>query len=149
MKNTTKVKIWGFTQLVIGAVLIVLAWFVYNKEDMFGNSPNVAMFVIGILLAFWAFIIIIAGFDPQFAKFSAKMRSETLDYAKDEIKEATSKQAETVVPAVTPTIKRAYKEIKDEKSVEDKLKEAKRLFDNEIITAEEYKEIRRRVLDDF
>ena len=146
MKNATKLKIWGFTQLCIGALLIILALFVYNDKDMFVNTPNTALLTIGSILAVLTIPIIFVGFVPEITKFLSKMQSETFDHAKDEIKDAASKQAETVVPAVTPSIKRAYQEIKDEKTIEEKLIEAKTLLDKQVITKEEYEQMRKSIL---
>lgn len=142
MKNATKLKIWGFTQLCIGALLIILA----NDKDMFINTPNAALLTIGSTLTVLAIPIIFVGFVPEITKFLSKMQSETIDHAKDEIKDAASKQAETVVPAVTPSIKKAYEEIKDEKTIEDKLIEAKNLLDKQVITEEEYEQMRKSIL---
>lgn len=146
MKNATKLKIWGFTQLCIGVLLIVLAFFVFNDKDMFVNTPNAALLTIGSTLTVLAIPIIFVGFVPEITKFLSKMQSETIDHAKDEIKDAASKQAETVVPAVTPSIKKAYEEIKDEKTIEDKLIEAKNLLDKQVITEEEYEQMRKSIL---
>ena len=62
------------------------------------------------------------------------------------LKKQCQKRANTIIPAVTPSLKHAYKEIKDEKSIEDKLEMAQSLLHRKLITEEEYKQMRKNIL---
>lgn len=150
MKNSTKLKIWGVTQLIIGLSLLILGSTVFRDKswDDFAWKPNFALFVPGMFIAFFAIGIIIAGFNPQITKFSAKLQSEVIDHAKEEIKESISKTADTIVPAITPSIKTAFSEINDCKKIskQNQLIEAKILLDNNLITEDEYQEMRKSIL---
>lgn len=151
MKNSTKLKVWGILQLIIGFLLLILASTVFRDKswDDFAWKPNFALFVPGMFLSFFAIGIIITGFNPQITKFTAKLQSEVIDHAKEEIEESISKTAETVVPAVTPSIKMALAEFSDIKnpSKHKQLEEAKLLLDDELITKEEYLEMRKNILN--
>lgn len=151
MKNSTKLKVWGILQLIIGFILLILASTVFRDKswDDFAWKPNFALFVPGMFLAFFAIGIIITGFKPQITKFSAKLQSEVIDHAKEEMKESISKTAETIVPAVTPSIKMALSEFSDIKnpSKRKQLEEAKLLLDDKLITEDEYLEMRKNILN--
>jgi len=68
------------------------------------------------------------------------------------MKEAISKSADTVIPAITPSIKTAVSELKTDKkssqynSKADQLTEAKKLFDNNLISEDEYRAMRKNIL---
>lgn len=146
MKKTKIFKIWGAVQLGVGLIVVILA-FIF-KIDMDGpfTMPNPGILTLGGFLTSTAVIILIIGFIPEIVKLFSNIKSEIIDHAGKDISEATKKGAETVVPAVTPELKRAYKTIKDEKTIEEKLSEAQRLLDNKIITKEEYDQMRKRIL---
>lgn len=151
MKNSTKLKVWGILQLIIGFLLLILASTVFRDKswDDFAWKPNFALFVPGMFLSFFAIGIIITGFNPQITKFTAKLQSEVIDHAKEEIEESISKTADTIVPAVTPSIKMALSEFSDIKnqSKRNQLEEAKLLLDDKLITKEEYLEMRKNILN--
>lgn len=154
MKATTKLKIWGFSQLIIAVLLIVLGSTVFRDRswDDFAWKPSFALFVPGMFLAILSLPIIISGFNPQITKFGAKLQSEVIDYAGEDMKEAISKSANTVIPAVTPSIKQAVFDINNEKakgkssSKEDQLIEAKKLLDAHLINEDEYNQMRKSIL---
>jgi hypothetical protein len=154
MKVTKKLKIWGFSQLGIAVLLIILGSTVLRDRswDDFTWKPNFALFVPGMFLAVLSLPIIISGFHPQITKLGAKLQSEVMDYAGEDMKQAISKSANTVIPAVTPSIKQAISEIKNEKakeennSIEEQLIEAKKLFDDHLISEDEYKQMRKSIL---
>ncbi len=155
MKNSQKLKIWGFFQLAFAILLIVLGSTVYRDKswDHFAWKPNFLLFVPGMFLAVLSLPIIISAFHPQIAKFNAKLQSEVIDYAGEDMKEAISKSAgKVVIPAVTPSIKEAISEIKGERvntSIDSKkleLKEAKKLYDDCLISQEEYQQMRKNIL---
>lgn len=155
MKKTTLLKIIGFATLVVGLVLIYLGATVFRDRawDDFGWKPNFALFVPGQFLALFSLLIILSGFAPQITKFQAKVHKETLDYAGEDIKSATAKSAETIIPAITPSIKIAVNEIKDGitnpnvKSKKELLLEAKEMLDEKLISDQEYEVMRRDILD--
>lgn len=66
----------------------------------------------------------------------------------EEIKESVAKEANTVVPAITPAVKTAVSEINLglKVSKEDQLTEAKKLLNDDLITEEEYQEMRKTFL---
>lgn len=154
MKTSTKFKIWGFSQLAIAILLIVLGSTVFRDKswDDFAWKPNFALFVPGMFLAVLSLPIILYGFNPQIVKLGAKLQSETIDYAGEDVKEAISKSADTVIPAITPALKQAVSEFKDDNgdkdndSIEERLIEAKKLFDNHLINEDEYKQMRNNIL---
>lgn len=154
MKNTTKLKIWGFSQLAIAAILIFLGSTVFRDRswDGFAWKPNFLLFVPGMFLSILSLPIIVTGFNPQITKFGAKLQSETLEHAGSEMKDAISKTANTVVPAITPSIKTAISELKTDNkttstlSKKDQLLEAKKLYDEHLISATEYQEMRKNIL---
>ena len=154
MKVTKKLKIWGFAQLAIAVLLIILGSTVFRDKSWDGLAwkPNFALFVPGMFLAVLSLPIIVSGFNPQIVKFGSKLQSEVIDYAGEDMKRAISKSAHTVIPAVTPSIKQAISEIKDDKtkeevdSIEEELIEAKNLLDDHLISEDEYKQMRKSIL---
>ncbi|MCD4827708.1 MAG: hypothetical protein K8Q99_08025 [Acholeplasmataceae bacterium] len=154
MKATMKLKIWGFTQLAIAVLLIILGSTVFRDISWDGITwkPNFALFVPGMFLAVLSLPIIVSGFNPQIVKFGSKLQSEVIDYAGEDMRQAISKSAHTVIPAVTPSIKQALSEIKNEKtkdeddSIEEELIEAKKLLDDHLISEDEYKQMRKSIL---
>ena len=154
MKTSTKFKIWGFSQLAIAILLIVLGSTVFRDKswDDFAWKPNFALFVPGMFLAVLSLPIILSGFNPQIVKLGANLQSETIDYAGEDVKEVISKSADTVIPAITPALKQAVSEFKDDNgdkdndSIEERLIEAKKLFDNHLINEDEYKQMRNNIL---
>ena len=154
MKNSTKLKIWGFCQLALAIILIILGSTVFRDKswDNFAWKPNFALFVPGLFLAFFSLPIILVGFNPQIAKFGSKLQSEVIDYAGKDMKEAISKSSNTVIPAITPSIKAAVSEFKSDKKTLEKdskelqLIEAKKLFDDHLISEDEYRAMRKSIL---
>ena len=154
MKTSTKFKIWGFSQLAIAILLIVLGSTVFRDKswDDFAWKPNFALFVPGMFLAVLSLPIILSGFNPQIVKLGANLQSETIDYAGEDVKEVISKSADTVIPAITPALKQAVSEFKDDNgdkdndSIEERLIEPKKLFDNHLINEDEYKQMRNNIL---
>jgi hypothetical protein len=153
MKNTTKLKIWGLCQLVLAIILVLLGGTVMRDTSWTLEwKPNYGLFVPGMFLGMLSLPIIFIGFSPEITKFSSKLHSETIDYAQDEMKEAISKSADTVIPTITPSIKNAVNEINGDKrkvnnmTKEEQLMEAKKLFDTHLIEEEEYKSMRKKIL---
>lgn len=153
MKNSTKLKIWGFLQLGFALLLVILGSTVFRDKswDGFAWKPNFALFVPGMFLSVLSLPIIITGFNPQIAKFGAKLQSEVIDHAGKDMSSAISKTANTVVPAITPSIKQAVSEIKtnkvsDSDSIKEQLLEAKKLLDEHLISEDEYQLMRKNIL---
>lgn len=146
MKNTQKFKNAGFIVLSFAIVSVILAFTVFSKKDWYGKRPDFVFLGIGMFSFVLSLPLLVTGFSPQIAKVTSKIQSETIDYAKEDIEKAVSKRANTIIPAVTPSLKHAYKEIKDEKSIEDKLEMAQSLLDRKLITEEEYKQMRKNIL---
>lgn len=146
MKKTKKLKVWGITQLIIGAIIFIVS--VINFTS--GSFDNAGISMVGTMLGFIigtsAIGIITTGFKPELTKLASEVQKETIDHAGKDLSEATSKTAETIIPAVTPTLKRAYSEISGKKTLEDQLVEAKILLDKELITKEEYEALRKNIL---
>lgn len=148
MKNSKKLKKWGLTLLIIALILIVLGSTVFRN----GWMPNFALIAPGSFLAVLSLPIIFTGFSPQITKFKSKLHSEVIDYAGEDIKEAINKSADTVIPAITPSIKAAVSEVNGDKKVskmdskEAQLIEAKKLLDDNLISEDEYKLIRKNIL---
>ncbi len=154
MKTSTKLKIWGLAQLSIAILLMVLGGVVFRDRswgDMFWE-PNLALFVPGMFLSVLSLPIIFIGFSAQITKIGAKLQSETMDHAGEDIKDAVSKTANTVIPAVTPAIKEAVSEIKgnhdklENTSKKSQLLEAKKLLDEHLISEDEYQQMRQNIL---
>lgn len=120
--------------------------------DGFTWKPNFFLFVPGMFLSVLSLPIIVSGFNPQITKFGAKLHSETIDYASGDMKEAISKSADTIIPAMTPSIKTAVSELHSDKntkesgSIKERLIEAKKLYDEHLISASEYQEMRKNIL---
>jgi hypothetical protein len=146
MKSTQKFKNAGFIVLSFAIVSVILAFTVFSEKDWYGKRPDFVFLGIGMFSFVLSLPLLFTGFSPQIAKVTSKIQSETIDYAKEDIEEAVSKRANTIIPAVTPSLKHAYKEIKDEKSIEDKLEMAQSLLDRKLITEEEYKQMRKNIL---
>lgn len=151
MKNSKKLKKLGFTLITIALILIVIG-ITTIRNNTSGPFDGFVFLVPGSFLAVLSLPIIFTGFNPQIAKFKSKLHSETMDYAGEDIKEAINKSADTVIPAITPSIKAAVSEIncdkkvivKDSKSAQ--LIEAKNLLDNHLISEDEYKLMRKNIL---
>lgn len=141
--------------LGVAALLIFLGAVPFRDRswDDFAWKPNFGLFVPGMFLGFFSFPVILSGFGPQLTKFHAKVQQETLDYAGQDIKDVTAKSAETIIPAITPSIKTAVSEIKsglnetNNKTRKELLLEAKHLLDEGLITKEEYENMRKDILD--
>ncbi|MFA7560711.1 MAG: hypothetical protein WCY80_01265 [Candidatus Izemoplasmatales bacterium] len=154
MKKSTKLKIWGFCQLALALILIILGSTVFRDRswDDFAWKPNFALFAPGMFIALFSLSIIISGYNPQLAKFRAGLQSEVIDYAGDDMKKAISKTSDTVIPAITPSMKKVISEIKGVKSdfddsKEEQLIEAKKLLDDKLISEDEYMQMRKSILD--
>ena len=78
MKKSPIIKIWGFIQLGIGILLIILGTAVFNDSGFTGKGPNVGFLVPGMILVFISFPILLSGFLPQIAKFQSSLQKETL-----------------------------------------------------------------------
>jgi hypothetical protein len=69
------------------------------------------------------------------------------------MKRAISKTSDTVIPAITPSMKKAISEIRgaksdfDDDSKEEQLIEAKKLLDDKLISEDEYMQMRKSILD--
>jgi hypothetical protein len=154
MKNSTKLKIWGFSQLVLAIILIILGAIVFRDRswDSFAWKPNFIFFVPGMFLLVLTVPILISGFGPQITKFGSKLQSETIDYAGQDMKEAISKSADTVVTGVTPSLKSAFSEMgfntktSHQQSKEEQLIEAKKLLNQALINEVEYQQMRKNIL---
>lgn len=148
-------KIWGFCQLAIGITLVILGSTVFRDRswDHFAWKPNIAMFIPGMFLAFMSTPILLSGFSPQIMKFGSKLQSETMDYAGEDYGKAISKTANVVVSSVTPAIKTAFTAINEVTNTSNKkdratqLTEAKKLYDDRLISFEEYQQMRKDILD--
>ena len=155
MKNTTKLKIIGCSLLTLSVILMLLGATVFRDRswDDFAWKPNFALFVPGMFLGVISLGFLITGFTPELAKFQAKVQAETVDHAGKEIKVATAKTAETIIPAITPSLKTAVSDINSGikassvKSRKEQLLEAKQLFDDRLISEEEYQAMRKDILD--
>lgn len=155
MKNTSKLKVLGFSLLSISLILLILGGTVFRDRswDDFAWKPNFALFVPGMFLGMFSLGLLITGFSPEITKFQAKVRAETVEHASKEIKEATAKTADTIIPAITPSIKTAVHEIKginqsvNTKTKKEQLLEAKQLLDDKLISEEEYNAMRKDILD--
>lgn len=146
MKKTTKLKIWGIIQLVIGVIIFLVS--IINFMNMDYDNPVFSMIgtMIGFIIGTSGFTIVAAGFKPEITKLKSDIQKETIDHAGKEISEATAKTADTIIPAVTPSLRKAYTEISGKKTIEEQLLEAKNLLDKELITNEEYELLRKNIL---
>lgn len=145
MKKTTLLKIIGFILLFIVILFIFLGLNLTGQRDAFGNLDiKPGFFLAAIILLFPTSILLFSGFAPQIAKLSSQVRSETIDHAGEDIKEATSKTSKTIIPAITPAIKESIHEIKKDKEL--RLNEAKELLNKNLITKEEYEMMRKNIL---
>lgn len=149
MKTTAKLKLWGVTLAILGVTLIVLSTTIYSDSfGPFSNQPNKRLLIPGVLCVFFSFPLLVMGFSPQLTRLSAKVQTETVDHAKDDLNESVSKTTDVMMKAVTPSIKTAINELgtTNQISLEEQLKEAKRLFDQALITNEEYQALRNKIL---
>lgn len=155
MKNSAKLKRWGLIQLLIALVLIILGSTIFRDTtwDGFAWKPNIALFVPGLFLLVLSFPILVMGYAPQWVRFQSKLHSETMDYAKDELQTAIHKSADVIVPAVTPSIQTIASAIAEAKATAPKndraaqLREAKKLYEEQLISREEYTNMRNDILD--
>lgn len=93
-------------QLSFGITLVLLGTVFLKDEDSFGSRMNIAFFIPRIFLSALSFMILMFGFLPQFTRFTAKVGSETLDYATVDLNTSVSKQANLMAEAVTPAMKK-------------------------------------------
>lgn len=145
MKKTTIFKIIGFILLVVVIVLIVLGLNLSGPRTHFGSldlKPGYifAAFIVG----FPTLVLLMWGFAPQMTKLGSQMQSEVIEHAKEDIKEATSKTADVIIPSVAPAIKKGVEIVKKDKEAE--LNEAKELLNKNLITKEEYEKMRKNIL---
>lgn len=147
MKTTTILKIVGAVLLTLGLVLILIGFDVFAKSvnsDPYDLNIKPGFIFSGSFSLFLGLIAMTMGLIPHIAKLQSKVAAETMDHAGDDIKKATSKSAQTIIPAVTPAIKESIHEIN--KNKEAQLAEAKELLDKKLITNAEYDEMRKSIL---
>lgn len=143
MKKTKKLKIWGLIQLVIAIILILLGIKSFNNGKGFGMLP------IGMVLGVLSLPIISFGFSPELTKLSSEVTKETLEHAGKDLGDVMFKTSHIATPAIkniSGAVAEGFKEAKSTKSKEELLFEAKELFAKEIITKEEYEEMRKKIL---
>lgn len=104
MKTSTKLKILGCCMVAIGATLIVLsctvlAYYPFG-DPFFGKTPQFGALVPGVFLCFFSIPIFITGFRPALMKMGAKLHSETMDHAGNEISKAGVKTVEVAAPVI-------------------------------------------------
>ncbi|MFA6739467.1 MAG: SHOCT domain-containing protein [Bacilli bacterium] len=155
MKNSSKLKRWGFIQLGVALALILLGSTIFRDTswDGFAWAPNFALFVPGLFLFVLSLPILAMGFSPQLTRFQSKLHSETMDYAKEDLQSAIHKTADVIVPAVTPSIQTIASVLAESTSPTPKtdrasqLREAQKLYDDHLISLEEYTQMRKDILD--
>lgn len=150
MKKTTIFKVLGFCFLAVGAYLIFIASTKYRDKSFDERiwAPHFGLLSSGSFIAFFSIGLLLTGFNPELTKLGAQLKSETIDHAGEDIKSTVAKTADTIIPAITPSIKEAVSEINDfnDDSKEKQLLEAKKLLDSQLITEEEYKQMRKKIL---
>jgi hypothetical protein len=157
MKTTSKLKIWGAIQLIIGLSLLIAGIYISATDDKF--MPRSEFIVPGVFLTFFCIPIFVIAFQPQLAKMGANITKETLDHAGDSLQTAGKKAVDISAPVAAygfdkmqPTFKKGADIIagafdKKTKDRAGQLAEAKELFDKKLIDEEEYKAMRRDILD--
>jgi hypothetical protein len=163
MKRTTKLKIIAGVLLTVAAILIILgAGPLRDKSwDDFAWKPNFGLFIPGVFLAFITIPLWISSFAPLMTKWGAEIHAETMDKAGSSLQTAGKKTVDVAAPVVSygfdkmqPTVQkginmvseafRGHGKTKDRAAL---LTEAKKLYEDKLITEEEYKKMRRDILD--
>ena len=89
--------------------------------------------------------LLATGFKPSIAKVSAKLHSETMDHAGEDIGEAIDKTIDVAGPALKKTVKTIKSGFVDD--TKTKLDEAKALYENGDISEDEYEALRKKILN--
>ncbi len=125
MKTSTKFKIAGFCTLAVGATLVILAFTVFGENTGIGTTPNFSFMVPGWFLFGLSVLLLFLGFKPNITKIQAKLHSDSMEHAGDEITKAGMKTVDVVVPVgkkavkeMSPAISALAKNIKDETTQE-------------------------------
>lgn len=158
MKTSNKFKIAGFICLVVGIVLIVSSLTIFktcvncksgweSHRETFGEryNPNFIFLFLGIILSFASITLLFIGFGPSITKTSAKLHSETMDYAGKDISDALDKTVDVAAPAIEKTVKTIKKGFSND--TKTKLDEAKVLYENGDISKDEYEALRKKILN--
>lgn len=142
MAKSTIFKILGFVFLIISAFLFIMGLNLNGPRNYFGGLELRPGYIFAAFPLFFLTLVFLGiGFLPEVTKVASQINSEVIDHAGEEIKTSTTKTARVIAPA----IKTGVDEIKKDK--EQSLKEAKDLYENNLITKEEYNMMRKKILD--
>ena len=165
MKVTSKLKIVAACMTIVGGLLIILAIAFPNEECLncgkgweghqavFGESvvttPNFLFLIPGVMLAFFSLPVWVIALRPALTKMGAKIQSETMDHAGEDISEALDKTIDVGAPAAKKVVKTVVGTVKEaiNGDVKEELLKAKNLYEEGMITKEEYEQLRKKILD--
>lgn len=172
MKKSKQLRIVAACMTIVGVILLILAFTILKTCDNCGQgweghraafgesySPNFFLLVLGGALTMFSLALWFMSFSPQITKMSVQLHSETLDVAGKDIQEMASKSidlaepimakgvdvTEPYVKRVTKTKAAAVKEAFDG-DVKEELKKLQDLYNEGLITSEEYEELRKKKL---
>lgn len=168
MKTSSKLKIVAAILTVLGIGLIIFG-ILTTKEisectncgqgweghrEVFGESyftrteVNIAPIVVGGVLTFVSIPLWFIGFGPQMTKMGARLQSETMDVAGEDIQEAASKTIDVAEPHVKRMTKTTAGAIKEglKGDPREELEKAQNLYDEGLINEEEYEALRKKIL---
>ena len=160
MKASSKLKIVATILTIIGVALIVIGisnpiclncssgW--ESHKEAFGEStaPNFALIMPGILAIFISIPVWVTALKPQITKMGAELHNETMDVAGEEIKEAVDKTIDVAEPGVKRVVKSVAGTLKEgvKGNIEEELAKAQKLYDDGLISEEEYEALRKKIL---
>ena len=148
MKVSTKLKILAILINVFGAIVIGLA-FVFPEEFAGSTEPNFAFIGFGAMIEFASIGVWGMAFKPYFTKMKAKLHSETMDYAGEEVGDAINKTVDVGAPATKKIVKTVVSSAKEvlTDDVKEELIRAQKLYNEGIITKDEYEQLRKKILN--
>ena len=148
MKVSTKLKIFAILINIFGAIVIGLA-FVFTEEFAGINEPNFMLIGFGWMIEILSVPVWVSALSPHFTKMRAKLHSETMDYAGEEVSDALNKTAEVGAPAtkkIVKTVVEGVRENQNNNDLKNELLKIQSLYDEGVITKEEYEQMRKKIL---
>ena len=165
MKVTSKLKIVALIMSIVGVMLIILGIAFPHEECLncgsgweghqaaFGDhiveTPNFLLLVPGIFITFFSLPVWAIALRPALTKVGAQIQSETMDYAGEDVKEAIDKTVDVAAPGAKKIVKTVVGSVKEaiNGDVKEELLKAQQLYDDGLITEEEYQQLRKKILD--
>jgi hypothetical protein len=148
VKTTTKFKIWGWLVTVIGVTFFLVGVMnTFGNMNVSGPPPHFWLAFIGLPLSGVGAMLLRIGYRPEITKIGAGIHSETMDYAGTEFGKAAGKTVTALEPAIKKTAEVIRGNLKPEADIEAELKKIDGLRARGIITEEEYRKMRAKILE--